>query len=1585
MTHTLRIALAAFLGCLFVAISHGQALPGIPQFNSFGGGPDVINLGNLNAHWDIPIINKAGRGQNFTWDLTYDSSIWYPVVSGTSQVWAPVAGYGWGGLLQTAGTYIGYNVTTSEGNCGQHGQYQWQSWTYTNFTYRDLYGNMYTLEGSVTYINSPGSADECPASGTSPSLPFTFPSAGSGFSAVVSSAGENTISMTLISAAGKSIVVPVVTNPPASQGAYSITDRNGNIISYNGTGAFTDTLGTTALSIAGSAPSNTLLSFTNSSGGDSSYTVSYTEKNIKTNFGCSGISEYTANNVYLVSEIELPDGRSYQFTYEATPSHSGYVTGRIASVTLPTGGEITYSYTGSNNGIECADGSAAGLTRTTPDAPTSPWQYARTGSGTQWTTTITAPAYQTVQNQTVIAFLTDTSATTFSNFYEIARKIYSGSATSGTLLQTILTCYNSSSDCSSTIGDNQPNVTDPITWRQQTIQMGGSAARAYGNSESYNGYGLVTGHIDYNFGSSGSFGSALRQIITAYAALANGVNNMPSQVTIEDGAGSVYSETKYSYDAAGSITATSGTPQHTSGTNAGNLTSLVQCISSACSGSSALTSSYTYFDTGNVNVATDVNGTPATYSYGACGNSFPTEVSVDGLTVQETWNCTGGVQVTSVDPNSNTTTYTYGDANYWRVTKTTDPFGNATTQSYPTTSGNTSESALQFNPQGTSGLSATDILTQYDSQGRVQLNQTRQAPGSSTFDITAVAYDTLGRLSEASIPYSGSAGTSDPTPGKATIYNALGWITSVNDSFSGGGTTTYGWDPLNEGNQNDVLVTVGPAPSGENTKQRQLEYDAVGRLSSVCEVTTLTGSGACAGIGGQESTAAGYLTEYTYDPANRLTEVQQNAQSSGSTQTRTVSYDWLGRKTSETNPETGTITYTYDSDPTCGTSKGDLVKRVDAFATNPNNICITYDGLHRPTSVKVASGTYSSVTQQTYYVYDAGTLSGTAMQNVKGQLAEAYTCTGTCTLTSGHATDIFFSYFPESGSTGRIVAQTYEMTPHSGGSYYLTQDAYYPNGTVGAVTASLNGSSIGVPSVAFGLDGEGRLNTASDGTHTLVQATGTSYNSASYPTAIAFGNGDADSYQYNSNTYLPTKFLYTVTGSGAFTITGNLTWNPNWSLEEMTLADTNDSSKNQTCNYSADDLQRLASVNCSSAWEQTFTYTPFGNISKTASPGPGTQYLPAYSSLTNRVTTASMATYDANGNQTKNTWATFAWNAVANPVTVNGIGATYDALDRMVETANGTTYTDYIYRPSGDKLAIYNPTTSTLLQSGISLPGGATAIYNSSGLAYLRHKDWLGSSRLATTWAHAVYSKEAYAPFGEPYNEAGTTDRSFTGQDQNTTSGIYDYMFRRYDPTAGRWLSPDPAGWAVVDQNNPQSFNRYAYVMNDPLSFVDLLGLDCTAYPGGTWMTSSESEGADVPPPNSGPNEYPNVVCTPDSVPNNSYIPEESLLNSGMTGPLTSQQQLQRTCDAIYQSYVSQVAQQKLKNSAQNVIAWGVGFVGGAPGGLGVATLTGTLAGLQSLAFERMNNWNMDAITTNAKLQLYLAGCDNGGWDTSQP
>ena len=108
--------------------------------------------------------------------------------------------------------------------------------------------------------------------------------------------------------------------------------------------------------------------------------------------------------------------------------------------------------------------------------------------------------------------------------------------------------------------------------------------------------------------------------------------------------------------------------------------------------------------------------------------------------------------------------------------------------------------------------------------------------------------------------------------------------------------------------------------------------------------TFLTGHGGC----GQQNPQTGFLTKYVYNALEQITSVNQNAQTGGTIQSRSYSYDGLGRLTSETNPESGTTNYTYDSDSTCGTSKGDLVKKQDAVG---NVTCMAYDALHRVTAI----------------------------------------------------------------------------------------------------------------------------------------------------------------------------------------------------------------------------------------------------------------------------------------------------------------------------------------------------------------------------------------------------------------------------------------------------------------------------------------------------------------------------------------------------------------------------------------------------------------------------------------------------------
>ena len=198
------------------------------------------------------------------------------------------------------------------------------------------------------------------------------------------------------------------------------------------------------------------------------------------------------------------------------------------------------------------------------------------------------------------------------------------------------------------------------------------------------------------------------------------------------------------------------------------------------------------------------------------------------------------------------------------------------------------------------------------------------------------------------------------------------------------------------------------------------------------------------------------------------------------------------------------------------------------------------------------------------------------------------------------------------------------------------------------------------------------------------------------------------------------------------------------------------------------------------------------------------------------------------GDVTSDGTYTYAYDAEGRPTSMGGIQVTYDAFGRAVEQNNSGSYTQLVYSPSGNLFATL--TGSTVQKYFVPLAAGLTAVYNGSGLEYYRHSDWLGTNRFAGTPSGTVYFDGAYAPFAENYAGIGTSDRVFTGQPMNTLSHVYDFPFREYSQDEGRWLVPDPAGLAAVDLTNPQTWNRYAYVMNNPLSNVDPLGLyldDC--------------------------------------------------------------------------------------------------------------------------------------------------------------
>jgi len=1413
--HKLTCSLLVVLIVASTALS--QMVTGTPPFASFGGGPfDVITLGNLNVHFSIPVFSKAGRGMPFNYALSYDSSVWYPVGSSGNQSWSAVSNWGWQGQGAAALGSVSYSTGVIYCYIYDHGQklLDGERDTYSNWIYVDRIGTAHKF--AVTTWVTDGTITPC--TGGSPNATAQA-SDGSGYTLQLTYGNSATIT----SPDGTLISCPTSCS--------SATDRNGNQITFS-SGSFTDTLNTTALTITGTAPNPVTMSYTPPAGGSAPVKIAYKTYTVATNFGASGIGESARRSASLVDSITLPDTTAYVFTYEQTPStpvsgactplsgtYANYcVTARIASVTLPTGGSISYAYSGGSNGIN-SDGSTATLTRTVSDGNT----------GNQWTYAHSLP--NGVSNTSVTDPLGNVNYMSFAGIYEVSREISQKVNGTPTTIASVYTCYNVTgtpvwNTCSAT-------VTPPFSRRTIFAQFPDHTGKESETDENYDTYGKLTERDSYDFGTlgSGGPGGILRKELLAYSLLSQTVSGTTqsfevlSSDTITNGANTQYAKTTYGYDNASSIAATSSIPHHVGITGShGLLTSITSNVTS----STTLQSSYKYYDTGVLQSAADVNGAITTYGYGAtygsagsCNGAFKTSVTLPlSLPRSYAWNCTGGVMTSATDENGKITRENFTtDQHFWRPESVQDPLSNTMSFSYGTTQ---AESAFNFN----NNASTVDMLRTLDGLGRQIYGQRKQGYTSSNFDSVQYAYDALGRRSQVSMPYVASAGQAPTSPVlSTTTYDPLNRPTQVVDA--GGGTTKLTYS------QNDAYQEVSPNPPSENTKRKQLEYDGLGRLTSVCEITAGTTSwpgGTCS----QTNPYTGYWTKYQYNPLGQITSVTQNAQSTSSTQGRSYAYDQLGRLTSENNPENGTTTYSYDPYSFCWGSgaDGNLHTRTD----NAGHVtCYLHDALHRLTDTAGwANNTWQGPCRR--FRYDASTNgvispgTGWNLTNLAGRPVEVET--DSCTpWPPTPITDEWFGYSPRGELT-----DVYESTPHSGGYYHSTA-SYWAHGGLNTLGLLNSSSTSLLPTQTYRVDGEGRPSsvTAASGQNPVSSVTyattGTTQPIGSL-TQVTFGSGDFDNFSYDTNTGRIKGYQFNVGSSGQADI-GTLTWNQNGTLQKLSVTDALSASDTQTCNYGYDDLARIGSVNCANGstprWNQTFGFDTFGNISKTVPVGgTGTSFLPTYSSATNRFSTIPgvTPTYDSNGDVTADGLHTYGWDADGNSISVDNVSVTYDALDRVVEQNRSGTYVQSLYSPSGAKVALM--LGQSLGEARIALPGGSWAMYTPSGLATYWHSDWLGSSRLATTPSRTVTVDTGFGPYGETYGQSGQFDLTFTGSSfVDTAPGLYDFLYREYNPIQGRWASPDPAGVTAVNLMNPQTWNRYAYVANAPLNNVDPLGLKC--------------------------------------------------------------------------------------------------------------------------------------------------------------
>ena len=264
-----------------------------------------------------------------------------------------------------------------------------------------------------------------------------------------------------------------------------------------------------------------------------------------------------------------------------------------------------------------------------------------------------------------------------------------------------------------------------------------------------------------------------------------------------------------------------------------------------------------------------------------------------------------------------------------------------------------------------------------------------------------------------------------------------------------------------------------------------------------------------------------------------------------------------------------------------------------------------------------------------------------------------------------------------------------------------------------------------------------------------------------------------------------------------------------------------------TASYTYDGATRLGSAAASGsvAYSQSFSYDNYGNMSCSASPAETNCLQTTYNTPLNN-NQISNYSYDAAGNLLNDGTYSYQWDAEGRltAVTLSGNVVsmnTHNALGQRVEDVTQSSTTEEAYGADGALLARYTGDSNS--RSFVPFNGRILAEYYCGGVIF-DHPDELGSATTATDCTGKNVQERLYYPFGEFWNGAGSLGmHQMFAQlpDYDPETDQYNTPNRHYTPM-GRWLSPDPLGGDVT---NPQSLNRYAYVLNNSTSLIDPLGL----------------------------------------------------------------------------------------------------------------------------------------------------------------
>lgn len=1440
-----RLLCAQSLLVLVITCSYSvlaQTTVGIQPYGSYQGTIDQINLADLGIHIEIPIFQHRGRGDGMGVyaRMVYDSGVTpLPTVTPGEGTW-----YGLAGWHLSYGTATPGSISVSNSPLGVKGNAGCE-WAVTySFIDTTGYNHIFTPQDAGP-CGGPNSSVPKPWTGTLTSLDGTgYVLSANGATATVSTPSGLRYSATGIDSVNTpSLGVTVDANgntgepsPVAQYSSFNLTDDAGVAISI---------ATNPANGPSQSLPFSQTVQYTDTTGKNQSVTINFAWYD--TSYTCPGGTEsyghsgtVTENN-YLVNSIVYPDGSSYQFDYGTS--------GALASITLPGGGTIQYQ--GTLGGEQtCTRGVGSGptgpsnMTRITTDGQVS---YARTITGTNSsgnpntsTTQITTPnggesisfVLATTQNVTING---DSMPLGQPLWLETA---HSWSSQSGSTLKSRMRCYTAvSQSCTTTA------ITLPITLISNVTTLDNGLASK--TVQYINATGMPTELDEYDYGAS----SPTRKTITAYASLGNNITSQPNSVTVTDGNGNPINKTTYGYDECS--LSTSGVSGLTSISGSrGNRTS--QHDWNNVSGATE-DSHWKYDDAGQVVQSEEPNG----ISSSTCPTGTATTWTTYGHDGTDAY-------VTSITPPTSSSgvslsTSTPHDLITGLLTSTTDPNGTTTKYSY--------DEMLRLHEidiyDSSNGMVGKEVFNPTPTQFSDYRYQ-----NSSVYQDTEILYDGYGRQSRVAIA---NGQSSNPWYLSDTCYNSMGQIgfqsyryqgsiTAANVCSGSGGDSYTSYDALgrpltiSHGDGTSIAHTyTGRAAqvTDENGVRRIIQVDGLGRITTACEISSnssMPGSGSPTSCG-TDFVGTGFTTGYSYDLTNHKTTVTEGAQ------TRVFQNDSLGRTILTQEPERGQTTYSYSYSTTNGL--GLIVTRKRPTANQMNSSVLTttttqYDSLGRVVGISYTDGTPTRT-----FAYDQATAWGNSTLSLgasKGRLTFVWT------TTPYQPAFGFFAY----DAMGRISRMD-QCLPSTGCDEGLYEPSVlYTYDWLGNVLSSSDGEGV-TTSYVYTPANEVQSITRSptDATHlgTLVSNV---QNGPFGPLSYVLGNGITAANQYDNMGRNSTGWVCnngsTSPGCGGGTL---YAYGLTWTGTRITGVNDDSFVANHHEDYGYDEFNRLTSRSLDGGAPAYNVYDRYGN--RWGEQGGFNQ---AFNAATNQVSGFS---YDAAGNLLSDGVNTYSYDAEGNVIGESGTATQtfiYNALNQQVAaTWGGSPSAEVVFDQYGKLASVWRPGDQSVI-IGKNYWGDlplTTYVPGTSGQTYFDHFDWLGTKRLSTTSTGTVYGSYTSLPFGDGWgNTSGNDDNTFDDFAQMWDNGITSHaQFREYSHAQGRWMQPDPYSGSY-DFSNPQSLNRYSYVLNNPLSFIDPTGQECVwddgsfdsaddkvtgsaegcAGQGGTWVSPALFENA---------------------------------------------------------------------------------------------------------------------------------------------